>query len=160
MDVRRKSSLSSCSRQGQLWGQTRLWRTWSIWVLKIARGGDSIASLGKLFHCLNVLVVWKLFLYPVWKSLVSAFGHCLFLCHSPVWRAWRSRLSDLLIDIGSWLLGLPQTYLFFRLNMPSSLTLLVGCVLQPPEYLGGPPLNCLSSLLTWLFFIYEHVKSV
>ena len=95
------------------------------------------------------------------EILVLTYVHCLLSLHySPLWRAWRSHLNDLLIGIGKLLLGPLQIHLFSRLNMSSSLTLLIGRVLQPPECLGGPPLNCLQFINVAIFFIHEHAKSV
>lgn len=49
-------SPTSSSKQGQLWGQVNLLRTFCRWVLKTSKSGASITSLGSLLHCCVFLV--------------------------------------------------------------------------------------------------------
>lgn len=55
MDLQRGPT--SCSEQGQLWGQTRLCRVWNPQRMD----GACPASLGSLLHCLTILqgIVWE-----------------------------------------------------------------------------------------------------
>lgn len=46
--VRKSPSLSSCSKQGQLWGQTRLLRVLSFLVLKTSKDGDYGISISTI----------------------------------------------------------------------------------------------------------------
>jgi len=74
------ASPTSCSKQGQLWSQTRLLRALSRQVLKSSRDGDGTASLGSLLYCLAVLRVKS------FSSLLSTYAHYVSLPHpAPPW---------------------------------------------------------------------------
>lgn len=89
MEPQEVSRPTSCSKHGQLLGQTRLLRALSNWVLKTWKDEDRTNSLGNLPHCFTVLMGKKVSLYPIWTSLVSAYACCLSASfHAPLCRAW------------------------------------------------------------------------
>lgn len=62
------SSPTSCAKQRQLWGQTRLLRAWSSQVLKTSKDRAGTGSLGNLLHSQHKLKSFCL--YSVWTSLL------------------------------------------------------------------------------------------
>lgn len=50
------SSPTSCSKQGQLWDQTRLLRVFFSCALKTLKDGDCTTTLGNLLRCLIFLM--------------------------------------------------------------------------------------------------------
>jgi len=70
------------SKQGHLWGQTRLLRQ----LLKISKDGNCTTSLANLFHCWAVLVGKMFYSYSVWTYFKRQ--HCPSSSHhAPLWRA-------------------------------------------------------------------------
>ena len=92
----RRSLLHPCSKQGQLWGLTRLLRALPPWVLKKFRDGACPSSPGSLYLCLPSdlpVLTGERFQYPAWTVLLFVHACCTLLpCHA--W-LWRDRLSPL-----------------------------------------------------------------
>lgn len=61
--------------------QTELLRTLSGPVWKTSRDEDCTAPLGKLLHCVAVLMVKEIPLNPLEASAASSYPHCLFSSH-------------------------------------------------------------------------------
>lgn len=127
------SGPSSCSEQSQLWGQPRLLRALSSQVSKSSKGGDYMASQGRLLKCLALLKVQFLSSHLAGSS--SALIYTLFPPHpsvkdvalsppNPPHRHWCA-------------VRCPCSCLLPRLNKPRTIRL----SFTRPNSLGGPPLN-------------------
>lgn len=73
---------ASCSKQGKLWGQTRLLRALFSWVLNISKDGACMASPSNLFYCLTVLIAEKHFFISLWTAVLPSpkLGESVFCC--------------------------------------------------------------------------------
>ena len=132
-------SLSTpCSKQGQLWGQTRLLTASSSSILKTSKDGGCTTSLSDLLQYWTVLRE-KTFpcIQPEVLISTDACG-LLFSCCAPLRRAWLRFLDKLTVGVGSLLLGL-QPSLLKAEQAPIPQQLLTGQVFQPLPGLVATP---------------------
>lgn len=140
-------SLTSCSKQGHLWGQTRLWGILPSQSMKNLKQGD-LQSSSRLFHSLTVLLVKISYLVSILdfsslnvvSQLITPVPGYSLVSLTACWPSCRYRHL---------LLRSSQSYLFSWLNQPSSLSL----------YSQDKWSDSLSILVTavstfWVYFLY------
>lgn len=115
-------SLTSCSKQGHLWDQTRLWGILPSQSMKTLKQGDCKTILGSLFQSLTVLMlkisylvsILDFFCFNVVSLLLVLSQGTPAVSLTACWPPCRYRHL---------LLRSPQSHFFSRLNQPISLCL-------------------------------------
>lgn len=146
------SSPKSCSKQGQLWGQSRLLKALSNWILKTCKNGGCTRQLGNLFHCWPSL--WRN-VFPCIKPKPPSLPY--ITASGP----WLHFLNNLLVRIRRLLLD--PTNVFSQLKHCPAAGLFCS---QDTELASVPPWEwqCQANpSVVWdmvYFFQFEHLYSV
>lgn len=95
----------------------------STCIWETSKSKDYAASLSNLFHRLFLLVGNIIFLYPLWRSLLSTYAcYFTFSCPAALWSAWLHLLHDMPTASGG-CCHIPWCYVFSKLYKPRSLSL-------------------------------------
>lgn len=89
---------TSCSKQGQLWDQSRLLGAASSWGSDISKDGEWSRLLREFLEC---MILSRFSLYSAWTRCISI--HALFIPpthHTTLWKAWLKMLLFLVATAG------------------------------------------------------------